>query len=105
MGPVHNPLFTPPDRRFKVTNVTPELLFFGLFSPLKVDGKIHYVEVFDPEGNPLPKDLTIEAILYDPMDRVFRVRFWSSTFPEIEATQQCDSWNLQIHSRILGDES
>lgn len=91
MGPVHNPCFTPPDRRFKVMPISPEFLFSCLFNRISTSKGIYCIEV-RLDGETFPEDMKIEAILYDPMDRLFKVRLWSSTFPEIkEGTRYTES--------------
>lgn len=75
-------LFTPWVPRYKVLRVSPELLLEGtLFNTrLSPDGTKVWATVFSP---PLPTDVRVQTVCFDPTTNLVLLRLWSSEWPEI----------------------
>ncbi len=77
---LENPLFKAPDRRYRIMEISPELLFTCSLSPRWVSADEFMVN--EIEG--LPDDVQIQAIVYDDLTRLVCVRLWSSSWAVLE---------------------
>jgi hypothetical protein len=75
-------LFTPWVPRYKVLRVSPELLLEGtLFNTrLSPDGTKIWATTFSP---PLPQDVRVQTVCFDPTCHQVLLRLWSSEWPEV----------------------
>lgn len=93
-------LLSPPDRRFKVLYMTPDILVNLLLGPSRLiskDGGI--VQVLEVEG--MPSDAQIQALAYDPISDRLSLRVHSDEFPESSVGEVLEELELVIKAKLF----